>query len=155
MRFLDPSQASTDLPAGSEIELPIWAARVLSKQKRAFISIKMPKFYGEGYREVLKADPTVVDLNKMGPQYYQSALQMCTLPSAEMEKISDSLPDILQKRVIAMADSYSLHRDVKSTDEVSNQMGNMLKFHHMDPLELQIFNDSKAASEDLDDWLKV
>ncbi|CAL8082573.1 unnamed protein product [Orchesella dallaii] len=152
--FLDPSQENKDLAAGTQVELPIWAARVMSKQKRAFVSLRMPKFYSESYREVLKAEPAVVDLNKMGPHYYQSALQLCTLPSDEADKIAESLPDILQKRVIAMADSYSLHRSVKSTDDISNQLGNSLKFHNMDPLEVEIFNNSKNASEELDDWLR-
>ncbi|CAL8147117.1 unnamed protein product [Orchesella dallaii] len=152
--FLDPSQETKDLAAGTQVEIPIWAARVLSKQKRALISLKMPKFYGECYGEVLTAEPAVVDLNKMGPYYYQSALQLCALPSDQAEKIAEVLPDILQKRVIAMADSYCLHRNVKSTDEVSNPLGNILKFHHVDPLEMQIFTDSKNASEELDDWLR-
>jgi len=153
--FLDSSQETEDLPAGSQIELPLWTAKIFSKRNRPFVSVQLPKLYSESYREVLKADPTVVDLNKMGPQYYQSALQLCALTKEEGDQMSEELPEVLQKRLIAMGDSYSLRRDVKSTDDVSNQVGNMLKFQSMDPLEMRIFNDSKLASEELDNWLNI
>ncbi len=125
--FLDPSQETQDLAVGSLVELPLWAARIMSRQKRqSFINVKMPKYFNENFRsvenyvihlfvckyvfhnlmhgcflmnfrEVLKADPAVVDLNKMGPYYYQAGLQLCTLPNEEAELISEVLPEVFAK----------------------------------------------------------
>lgn len=51
--FLDPSQESQDLAVGSQVELPLWAARVMSKQKRqSFVTVKMPKYFNESFRFV-------------------------------------------------------------------------------------------------------
>lgn len=50
--FLDPSQESQDLPSASQIELPLWAANPMSSQKRGFVSVKLPKYYGEKFRWV-------------------------------------------------------------------------------------------------------
>jgi len=153
--FLDASQESQDLPDGSQIELPIWAATAMSTRNRGFVSVRMPKYFGDKYRDVLKADPVVVDLNKMGPQYYQAGLQLCTLPSDDGGQVSETLPEVLQRRLIGMFDAYSLNRDMKSTDDcTSNNVGNTLRYHYMDPLETKIFNDSKHASEELDSWLR-
>lgn len=125
-----------------------------------------------------------MDLNKIGPQFYQAGLQLVTLPHPDAEKLAELLPEVLnnnvhvsqtvelfhvdfnhnlncqictqvlQRRAIAMADSYSLNRDVKSTDEMTNNLGNMLRCSYMDPLEVKLFNDSKKASEELDSWLR-
>lgn len=54
-----------------------------------------------------------------------------------------------------MNDAYSLNRDLKSTDDTISKESGTLNFHHMDPLELQIFNDSKQASATLDQWFNL
>lgn len=62
---------------------------------------------------------------------------------------------VLQKRVMALMDSYSLHRDDKSTDDRTSEKGcNSLRSAFMDPLEVQIFEKSNKASEELDSWLR-
>lgn len=48
-------------------------------------------------REVLKADPAVVDLHKMGPHYYQAGLQISTLPTDEAEEVSEILPEVCEQ----------------------------------------------------------
>lgn len=56
---------------------------------------------------------------------------------------------------MALMDAYSLHRDVKSTDDrTSEKACNSLRSAFMDPLEIQIFEKSKKASEQLDIWLR-
>ena len=46
------------------------------------------------YREALKADPSVVDLNKMGPNFYQSGLHLSALNLHEAEDVGDILPKV-------------------------------------------------------------
>ena len=48
--YLDPSNTSEHLLAGTKIELPFWLARKLSSRKRHFASIELPKAYRDGYR---------------------------------------------------------------------------------------------------------
>lgn len=54
---------------------------------------------------------------------------------------------------MAMYDSYSLNRDVKSTeDRTGSEGGTMLRHNYMDPLEIKIYQDSKESSDILDEW---
>lgn len=48
----------------------------------------MPKVYREGWRTVFGADPTVVDLHKMGPYYYGLGSQMLHFDSPENPEIA-------------------------------------------------------------------
>ena len=71
--FLDPSsihQADpTNLTAGSKLELPLWMAKALRGRRR--IQVELPKTWSSSQRQIMNADPTVVDLHKFGPHYYE------------------------------------------------------------------------------------
>lgn len=153
--FLDPSGGTEDLAVGSVVELPLWAATRLCKQKREkFITVKTPKFFDENAREVLKAEPAVVDLNKMAAHFYQTGLQICTLPNPDVEFIAEVLPETFQKRLPAIFDTYSLNRDFKSTEYNARGEGNAMQVKYMDPLEIQLFQHSKMACKALDNWMR-
>jgi len=47
--------------------------------KFKFASIDIPKWYKNFYHEILKADPNVVDLRKMGPYYYDFGTMLVTI----------------------------------------------------------------------------
>ena len=43
---------------------------------------------------MLQADASVVDLNKLGPYYYQGGLHFVSLPSSDGSKIASLLPEV-------------------------------------------------------------
>jgi GINS complex subunit 3 len=68
--FLDSSSHDANLKAGSKLDLPYWLVKAIHNEKFKFAEIDLPKWYKKFYHEILKADPCVVDLRKMGPYYY-------------------------------------------------------------------------------------
>jgi hypothetical protein len=46
--YLDPSLGRPDLPAGTELELPLWAVKSLAR--KGYVSVRVPVKYREGYR---------------------------------------------------------------------------------------------------------
>lgn len=68
---LDPSSQEDDLKAGSELELPLWLIQPISSTRPPIIDTSLPKIYSESYREILKADPTCVDLNRLSSHFYE------------------------------------------------------------------------------------
>ena len=48
------------------------------------------------YREALQADPSVVDLNKMGPHFYESGMHLAGLNHHEAENVGEILPTVSQ-----------------------------------------------------------
>ncbi|CAG7728654.1 unnamed protein product [Allacma fusca] len=150
--FLDPALASEDLPANISTELPLWAAQVMSKANRKYVTAELPKLYKESYRDALKADPGVVDLNKMSPNFYQSGLHLSTLNHREAEEVGAILPTVLQVRLRSMADSFLYETKLKTADDENGVSG--LKESHMDALEHKIFEDSKKSYKSLLSWLE-
>ena len=73
------------------MELPLWLAKGLYEKKRRVVSMELPKVYREGWRTVFNADPTVVDLHKMGPYYYGLGSQMLHFDSPENPEIAQAL----------------------------------------------------------------
>lgn len=47
------------------------------------MTVEVPKTLKEGFREIMSADPTVVDLYKMGPYYYEFARHLMKLTPEE------------------------------------------------------------------------
>lgn len=68
---LDPSNQSNDLKAGSELELPLWLVQPISLSRPPIVETTLPKIYSEYYREILKADPTCIDLNRLCSHFYE------------------------------------------------------------------------------------
>lgn len=66
-------------------------ARALCSRKRHIISVELPKQYKEGYREILSADPNVVDLHKLGPYFYNYGNQLLRFELPETPDVAKSL----------------------------------------------------------------
>jgi GINS complex subunit 3 len=66
-------------------------ARALCSRKRHIISVELPKQYKEGYREIFSADPTVVDLHKLGPYFYNYGNQLLRFELPETPDVAKSL----------------------------------------------------------------
>jgi len=45
-----PSLNAENLPAGMDVELPLWAAAVMSKSGRKYVTINIPNKYKEAHR---------------------------------------------------------------------------------------------------------
>lgn len=68
---LDSSSEGKDLTAGAELELPLWLIQAVSIGRQAVIRPSLPKIYQEAYREILKADPTAVNLHKFSLNFFE------------------------------------------------------------------------------------
>ena len=76
MGFLDSSSHDSNLKVGSKLDLPYWLIKAIYNEKFKFVNIDLPKWYKKFYHEILKADPCVVDLRKMGPYYYDFGVML-------------------------------------------------------------------------------
>ena len=82
--FLDQGADNVDLVKGTKLELPFWCVEGLkNNQARSYISVDLPKTYKEVYREIMNADPLVVDLNKLGPYYYEFGRHLIKMSPSE------------------------------------------------------------------------
>ena len=52
-------------------------------QAHNFVSVDVPKTFKEVFREIMSADPLVVDLHKLGPYYYEFARHLMKLTATE------------------------------------------------------------------------
>ncbi|XP_064169973.1 DNA replication complex GINS protein PSF3 [Anguilla rostrata] len=89
--FLEKSSDTRDIPEGSKMEMPLWLAKGLYERKRRVLSVELPKVYREGWRTVFSADPTVVDLHKMGPYYYGLGSQLLHFQNPENPEIAQAV----------------------------------------------------------------
>ncbi|XP_010882348.1 DNA replication complex GINS protein PSF3 isoform X1 [Esox lucius] len=89
--FLEKSSDSRDIQEGTKMEMPLFLAKGLYERKRRVVSVELPKVYKEGWRTVFSADPTVVDLHKMGPYYYGLGSQMLHFDSPENPEIAQAI----------------------------------------------------------------
>ena len=82
--FLDQGADNVDLARGTKLELPFWCVEGLkSNQARSYISVDIPKTFKEIFREIMSADPNVVDLHKMGPYYYEFGRHLIKMSQTE------------------------------------------------------------------------
>ncbi len=56
--------------------------------------VDLPKVYKEGYRKVLDADATVVDLHKLGPYFYTFGSLLLQFKHPESTDIAKSLREV-------------------------------------------------------------
>ena len=97
--FLDPGSENVDLAKGTKLELPYWMVEGLrSNIDRNYVTVEVPKTLKEGYREIMSADPDVVDLHKLGPYYYEFARHLMKLTPGEGEAIGKSITQTLKRR---------------------------------------------------------
>ena len=69
---------NAQLEAESKLSLPMWL--VESLQKRGHLELQMPEFYGNAYRQALRADAPHLDLRAQSDYYFDIGIhlsQMC------------------------------------------------------------------------------
>ena len=85
---------SDHIEVGVTMELPLWLAVTLNSRRRHVISVELPKYYRDNYREIIKADANVIDLYKLGPYYYISGMKLLQLDLPDTEPLSRSLLEV-------------------------------------------------------------
>ena len=141
--FVDASCESTDVAAGAKLELPLWLARVFAARK--VVEIELPKGYSETYREILQADASVVDLHKLGPDYYKFAQHLLSLGVKDGADIAKSLVSAFHQRFHHILD-FSMNSSLDTKVE-------MLKFQaQLDNSELDLLVSGCKEADSYRQW---
>ena len=93
--YLDPTSESEHIARGSKLDFPIWLASALKNQRTPVVSVDLPKYYKDAYREILAADAQVVDLHKLGPYFYSVGCKLLSFQHQERADVSRSLFEVI------------------------------------------------------------
>ena len=61
----------------STLQLPLWLAKSLGERRH--VELQLPKHYDVQYRNALKADAAVLDLNRCSGYYFDVGMQLARL----------------------------------------------------------------------------
>ena len=126
--FLNTSSNKKDIEVGTKMDLPLWLALSLGHWRKKFISYEYTKPYKATYREILKADASVVDLHKLSPYFYAFGQQLLTLNHNEAALVSQSLLLTFSERFKKIMDwssnafDYDCNERQEYLDEVERRL---------------------------------
>jgi len=143
MGYLDSSSGNKDLIVGTKLELPVWLARSLSSSRKHIVSTQLPQIYRDKYREIMKADATVMDLHKMGPHFYELGQHLLPLAGPEADQLAQTLSGTLRDRL----------RDIMDTAQNSLADDAASKIIKLDELERGLFKAGQKALKEHQLWL--
>lgn len=86
--YLNSSSDGADLRKGTKIDMPFWLAQKLKNDDKRILSVTLPKAYKESYRHMYKADSQIVDLQSLGPNFYNLAIKMPLIDSVQAKDIT-------------------------------------------------------------------
>ena len=92
--FLVPGTSVENIAVGTKMDLPYWLARALCSKRKQIVSVDIPKAYKDAYREVMRADANVVNLQKLGPYYYCTGVKLLNFELQETEALSRTLVEV-------------------------------------------------------------
>jgi len=141
--YLDPGADLKELKRGTKLELPQWMVEGLNTGRNPHLDVEVPKTYREVYREIMTADPLVVDLHKQGPYYYEFGRHLIKQSQSEGEAIGRSLTDTFKTRFRKILDSSQNSCDTESLKETQK----------MDMLERLLYKQGQHCKADMDAWL--
>jgi len=141
--FLDPGADLKELKRGTKLELPQWMVEGLNSGRSPYLDVEVPKTYREVYREIMTADPLVVDLHKQGPYYYEFGRQLIKQSPSEGEAIGRSLTNTFKTRFKKILDSSQNSCDTESLKETQK----------MDMLERLLYKQGQHCKAGMDAWL--
>ena len=111
--FLDPQSHHQNDPSilmtGTKLELPLWMAKDFKNRGRA--KLEIPSTWNSRQRQIMSADPSVLDLHKFGPYFYQTGCHIIKHISEgqnlddESEAIGNILVETLTKRFRGIMDA--------------------------------------------------
>ncbi|RWS27139.1 hypothetical protein B4U80_10775 [Leptotrombidium deliense] len=141
--FIDAASDSEDIAAGTQLELPLWLANKLLEEQ--LVTIDLPKGFNEQYRDILEADASVVDLHKLGPDFYKFGGELSKSNIPESEEIAKTMVETFHQRIHKIMD-YSLNASGDTPFE-------MAAFQNtLDNVELELFEEGKKCSKELKKW---
>ncbi|KAM9568417.1 DNA replication complex GINS protein PSF3 [Salvelinus alpinus] len=140
--FLEKSSDSRDIQEGTKMEMPLFLAKGLYERKRRVVSVELPKVYKEGWRTVFNADPTVVDLHKMGPYYYGLGSQLLHFDSPENPEIAQAVLQTFIGR---------FRRTMDSSQNAYNEDTSAL-VDRLDYLERALFRAGQSGLNSFQNW---
>jgi GINS complex subunit 3 len=94
-----------DIAEGTRMELPFWLADRLIRKK--IVSINLPKYYSQKYRNYLKADPQSIDVRSACPVYYTLGMRLAPwlgLDQEGQEALKNDLVEALVERYFSVLD---------------------------------------------------
>ena len=92
--YLNPNSTDEHLEVGTKMDLPFWLARALCSRRRKIVAVEPPKAYREAQREIINADASVVDLQKLGPYYYSLGMKLLCFEEIERAALAISLLEV-------------------------------------------------------------
>ena len=141
--FIDPACDSENIVKNTKLELPIWLTRELYNDGLA--TFELPKGYNESFRQVLEADANVVDLHRLGPNYYRLGQFLAALNLPESTAIANCLVDTFYQRLRRIMD-FSSNSPTSLTPEISQFLSKL------DNEEVKLFEESRKAMEKFKAW---
>ncbi|KAG0710297.1 DNA replication complex GINS protein PSF3 [Chionoecetes opilio] len=143
MGFLDPSARSKDLEKGLKLELPLWMASALGS-RRKIVSCSLPRAFNDRYKDILRADASLVDLHALSPYYYELGRHLLPLVGAEGATLGTHLISTLKKRLRGIMDNSLNCQEAETLSRKS----------HFDHLERRLFQTGRSIYQDHQLWLQ-
>ncbi|GFN79204.1 DNA replication complex gins protein psf3-like [Plakobranchus ocellatus] len=121
--YLDQSTNDPNISVGTKLELPFWLAKYLNRDARGIVAVETPKNYREGYRQILAADPSVVDLHRLGPHFYLFGGKLAILNLPDNQDVLNTLLQTFQGRFRRIMDGAqnALHSDLTSQTDMLDE----------------------------------
>ncbi|KII70919.1 DNA replication complex GINS protein PSF3 [Thelohanellus kitauei] len=85
-----PANEEPDIPANTLMDMPLWLVKDLTRRE-GILELECPKYYKKTYREIQIADPRVLNLHKMGPNFYFVGLKFSTFKTPDSREILATL----------------------------------------------------------------
>lgn len=105
MGALDPRQATNDLPAKSEVSLPLWL--VEATQMHHIFSVRIPGPLSEKSLHQMQLDPAAWDPRLLSPDQFRTLARMCRIfgqrHQQERRRCETVLREVLRRRLGAEA----------------------------------------------------
>ncbi|XP_065175376.1 DNA replication complex GINS protein PSF3-like [Sycon ciliatum] len=140
--YLDATSESEHIVRGSKLDFPIWLANALKNQRTPIVSVDLPKYYKDSYREILAADANVVDLHKLGPYFYAVGCKILSFQHPERADVSRSLFESYLNRVLGVIDKAQ-HSYVADTSTF---------IRRLDVSERRVFSAGQHAAREMQVW---
>lgn len=140
--FLNPGSNKKDIETGTKMDLPLWMALSLGHHRKNFIRYDYTKSYKATYREILKADASIVDLHKLSPYFYAFGQQLLSLNHSESTLVASSLLSTFSERFRKIMDWSG---NAFSHDYNERQV-------HLDEVERKLFALGQKSLQSFQRW---
>lgn len=166
LQFLSES-TSQEVKQGTNLSLPYWMSKYLYNY--SMIDIELPKYYKSNYRHILEADPSLPDLHKAGPYYYQFGQLLLSLRREEGNGLPTSGPqknkygrekgETLEDRsdiAASLLDTFHKRRNKLINLSINRETvkieSKRLLASGMDNLEKRLYLIGERQVEELENW---